>query len=79
MGQKIQRLETVNGQLAHKIAILKRHKFSKRSEQLSPDQGSLPDDMLDADITAIEAELKAVNPPLAPAEPCHTQACAAAT
>jgi transposase len=39
MGQKIHRLETVNEQLAHEIAILKRHKFAKRSEQLSPDQG----------------------------------------
>ena len=35
MGQKIHRLETVNEQLAHEIAILKRHKFAKRSEQAS--------------------------------------------
>ncbi|AHF65479.1 IS66 family transposase [Pseudomonas cichorii] len=69
MGQKIQRLETVNEQLAHEIAILKRHKFAKRSEQLSPDQGSLLDDLLDTDLAAIEAELKAANPPTAPAEP----------
>ena len=68
MGQKIHRLETVNEQLAHEIAILKRHKFAKRSEQLSPDQGSLLDDLLDTDIAAIEAELKEVNPPPAPAE-----------
>lgn len=68
MGQKIQRLETVNEQLAHEIAILKRHKFAKRSEQLSPDQGSLLDDLLDTDFAAIEAELKATNPPAAPAE-----------
>ncbi|MBI6918084.1 IS66 family transposase [Pseudomonas monteilii] len=69
MSQKIQRLETVNEQLAHEIAILKRHKFAKRSEQLSPDQGSLLDDLLDTDIAAIEAELKAANLPAAPAEP----------
>ncbi|MBD9609272.1 transposase [Pseudomonas sp. PvR086] len=68
MGQKIHRLETVNEQLALEIAILKRHKFAKRSEQLSPDQGSLLDDLLDTDIAAIEAELKAVNPPPAPGE-----------
>lgn len=49
--------------------MLKRHKFTKRSEQLNPDQGSLLDDLLDTDIAAIEAELKAVNPPAAPAEP----------
>jgi transposase len=68
MGQKIHRLETVNEQLAHEIAILKRHKFAKRSEQLSPDQGSLLDELLDTDIAAVEAELKAVIPPTAPAE-----------
>ncbi|WP_449123895.1 IS66 family transposase [Pseudomonas viridiflava] len=71
MGQKIRRLETVNEQLAYEIAILKRHKFAKRSEQLSPDQGSLLDDLLDTDLAAIEAELKAVNPPVAPAESCE--------
>jgi len=69
MGKKIQRIETVDKQLTHEIALLKRHKFAKRSEQLSPDQGSLLDDLLDTDIAAIEAELKAVNPPAAPAEP----------
>ncbi|MEG1112452.1 MAG: IS66 family transposase [Hafnia sp.] len=69
MSQKIQRLETVNEQLAHEIAILKRHKFAKRSEQLSPDQGSLLDNLLDTDIAAIEAELKVANPPAAPSEP----------
>lgn len=69
MGQKIYRLQTVNEQLAHEIAILKRHKFAKRSEQLSPDQGSLLDDLPDTDIAAIEAELRVVNPPLAPTEP----------
>ncbi|WP_339464998.1 IS66 family transposase [Pseudomonas sp. EA_65y_Pfl2_P74] len=68
MGKKIQRIETVNEQLTHEIALFKRNKFAKRSEQLSPHQGSLLDDLLDTDIAAIEAELKAVNPPAAPAE-----------
>lgn len=71
MGQKAQRLETANEQLAHEIAIFKRHNFAKSSEQLSPDQGSLLDDLLDIDIAIIEAELKAANPPAAPAEPCQ--------
>lgn len=60
---------TVNEQLAHEIALLKRHKFAKRSEQLSPAQGSLLEDLIDTDIAAIEAELEAVTPPVAPAEP----------
>ncbi len=32
LGQKIQRIETVNEQLTHEIVLLKRHKFAKRSE-----------------------------------------------
>jgi len=47
----------------------KRHKCAKRSEQLSPDLGSLLDDLLDTNIAAIEAELNAVIPQPAPAEP----------
>jgi hypothetical protein len=56
MGKKIHRDQTVIEQLSHEIARLKRHKFAKRSEQLSPDQGSLLDDLLDTDIAAIEAD-----------------------
>ncbi|WP_165671677.1 IS66 family transposase zinc-finger binding domain-containing protein, partial [Metapseudomonas otitidis] len=69
MGKKIHRDQTIIEQLTHEIAWFKRHKFAKRSEQLSPDQSSLLDDLLDTDIAAIEAELKAVNPPVAQAEP----------
>ncbi|EIK51144.1 IS66 family transposase [Pseudomonas sp. SST3] len=69
MGKKIHRDQTVIEQLTHEIAWFKRHKFAKRSEQLGPDQGSLLDDLLDTDIAAIEAELKAVNSPVTPAEP----------
>jgi hypothetical protein len=57
-GQKIHRDETIIEQLTHEIALLKRHKFAKRSEQISPAQGSLLDDLLDTDLEAIEAELK---------------------
>ncbi len=69
LDQQVQYHRTRNEQLAHEIAILKRHKFARRSEQLSPDQISLLDDLLDTDIAAIEAELKALNPAPAPAEP----------
>ncbi|MCO6060536.1 IS66 family transposase, partial [Pseudomonas sp. MOB-449] len=34
MGKKIHRDQTVIENLTHEIAILKRHKFAKRSEQL---------------------------------------------
>lgn len=69
MGKKSHRDQTIIEQLSHEIALLKRYKFAKRSEQLSPDQGSLLDDLLDTDIAAIEAELKALSPPAKPAEP----------
>ncbi|WP_456017451.1 IS66 family transposase [Pseudomonas fluorescens] len=62
MGRKIHRDETIIEQLSYEIAILKRHKFAKRSEQISPAQGSLLDDLLNTDIEAIEAELNALRP-----------------
>jgi len=31
--------------MTHEIAILKRHRFAKRSEQISPEQGKLLDDL----------------------------------
>ena len=69
MGKKNDRDQTIIEQLTHEIAWFKRNKFAKRSEQLSPAQGSLLDDLLDTDIAAIDAELKALNPPAASAEP----------
>ncbi len=69
MGKKNDRDQTIIEQLTHEIAWFKRNKFAKRSEQLSSDQGRLLHDLLDTDIAAIEAELKALNPPAAQAEP----------
>lgn len=49
MDKQINHHKSVNEKLAHEIALLKRFKFSKRSEQLSPDQASLLDDLIDTD------------------------------
>ncbi|MDH1684846.1 IS66 family transposase [Pseudomonas chengduensis] len=68
MGKKIHRDQTVIEKLTHEIAQLKRFKFAKRSEQLSPDQVSLLDDLIDTDIAAIEAELEALKPARASTE-----------
>jgi hypothetical protein len=38
--------------------ILKRYQFDKRSEQLSSDQLTLPDEAIGADLAAIEVELE---------------------
>lgn len=62
MDKQITHHKSVNERLAHEIALLKRFKFAKRSEQLSPDQASLLDDLIDTDIAAIEAELEALQP-----------------
>ncbi len=68
MGRKSHRDDTIIEQLTHEIAILRRHRFAKRSEQISPEQGSLLDDLLDSDLEAIDAELTALLPAPAPAE-----------
>lgn len=69
MSRKIQNDETIIEQLSFEIALLKRHKFAKRSEQVSPAQGSLLDDLLDTDLEAIEAELNQLLPASSQVEP----------
>lgn len=49
-------------QLTHELAIHKRWKFGKRSEQLTSEQASLLDEAIDADLEAIETELEALLP-----------------
>jgi transposase len=55
-------------QLTHEIAVLKRWKFSARSEQLDAAQKSLLDEEVDADIAAVELELKSLRHTPRPAE-----------
>jgi transposase len=68
LDKQVHHFKTVNEQLTHEIALLKRHRFAKRSEQLNPVQASLLDDLLDTDIAAIEAELAALQPAPASSE-----------
>ena len=56
--------------LIHELATLKRWKFGRSSELLNAGQVSLLDETIDADIAAIEQELKT----LAPAAKTDTQA-----
>jgi len=69
MSRKIQNDETLIEQYKFEIALLKRHEFAKRSEQISPAQSSLLDDLLETDLEAIEAELKQLLPAPPQAEP----------
>jgi transposase len=55
-------------QLTHEIAVLKRWTFSARSEQLDAAQKSLLDEEVDADIAAVELELKSLRHTPRPAE-----------
>jgi transposase len=52
-------------QLTHEMAVLKRWRFAKRSEQLDVLQHSLLDESIDADLEAIELEIVALRKPSA--------------
>jgi transposase len=54
--------KTLIEKLTHELALLKRHKFARRSEQLDEVQGRLLDELIDGDIAAIEAELAKAQP-----------------
>ena len=58
--------DAVIEKLTHEVAILKRHKFAQRSEQLDAVQGNLLDELIDGDLSAIEAELAKLAPAEAP-------------
>jgi hypothetical protein len=49
--------ETHIRSLTHEIAVLRRYRFGKKSEQLGGEQGLLLEDAVDADIAAVEQEL----------------------
>ncbi|MBK1888392.1 MULTISPECIES: IS66 family transposase [Marinobacter] len=61
--------DAVIEKLTHEVAILKRHKFARRSEQLDAVQGRLLDELIDSDIAAIEAELAQLTAAETPPKP----------
>ncbi|MEA8567920.1 IS66 family transposase zinc-finger binding domain-containing protein, partial [Pseudomonas aeruginosa] len=69
LSQRVDHLETLNQRLNHELALLRRHRFARRSEQLNGDQLNLLDEMIEADIAAIEAELETARPEPAKREP----------
>jgi hypothetical protein len=70
MYKQITHHKSVDEKLAHEIALLKRFKSAKCSEQLSPDQVSLLDDLIDTDLAAIDTELEALQPAPVEAKVC---------
>jgi transposase len=62
-GQTIRHQQALNDKLTHELAILKRHRFGRSSEAMNPDQASLlEDDIVEADLAAIDEELAGVIP-----------------
>jgi transposase len=61
--------DAVIEKLTHELAILKRHKYAKRSEQLDAVQRNLLDELIDSDLAAIEAELAQLTVNETPAKP----------
>lgn len=55
--------EAVIQKLTYEMATLKRHRFGRHSERFNPAQGNLLDELIDADIAAIETELNEVASP----------------
>lgn len=56
-GHQLKHHQLLNDKLTQELAILKRHRFGKRSEGLNSHQASLLDELVDADIAAIEVTL----------------------
>src|SRR5690606_22357982 len=69
---QIKHHQLLNDKLKHELAILRRHRFGKSSEGLNSHQASLLDELVDADIAAIEATLseaaESAGTPSAPAK-----------
>ncbi|HAR60057.1 MAG TPA: IS66 family transposase, partial [Alcanivorax sp.] len=67
--QAIRHRDAVIEKQNHELALLKRHKFARRSEQFKGVQGQLLEELIDADLAAMEAELAEVLPEEAPTAP----------
>lgn len=57
-GRALVRSNAIIDKLTHEVAILKRHKYARRSEQLDAAQGQLLEELIDSDLAAIEVELE---------------------
>ncbi len=60
--QENQKYKLLNEQYKHELAILKRHRFARKSEVLNQQQRSLLDDLVEEDLAGIEEELQRQTP-----------------
>ena len=67
-GREIAHKQATIDKLTHEMAVLKRLKFAAKSEGYTPEQRSLIEETLDADLAALAAEIEALKPSTKPAE-----------
>lgn len=65
--------QAIIDKLTHENAMLKRLKFAAQSERFSPEQRSLLEESLDADLQAVAEELEQLAPPVADKSPAKQQ------
>ena len=65
--------QAIIDKLTHENAVLKRLKFAAQSERFSPEQRSLLEESLDADLQAVAEELEQLAPPVADKSPAKQQ------
>jgi transposase len=68
-GEELKSKQLRIDQLTHEMAILKRWRFGRRSEQLDPAQRSLLEESIDEDLEAIGLEIEALRTPQKPSQP----------
>ena len=71
--EELKRKQLKIDQLTHEMALIKRWRYARRSEQLDAVQRSLLDESIDADLEAISLEIEALGKSL-PRRPKHNRA-----
>ena len=62
---ELKHIQALNAKLTHENALLKRMKFAAQSERFSPEQRSLLEDEIEADLAAVSLEIEQLQPPTA--------------
>ena len=62
---ELKHIQALNAKLTHENALLKRMKFAAQSERFSPEQRSLLEDEIEADLAAVSLEIEHLQPPAA--------------
>ena len=66
--QTLQRIQLQNDRYKHEIAVLRRHRFARKSEVINTHQHGLLDDLVEEDLAGIEEELERQAPTTSPSQ-----------